>query len=253
MPKIDDAQREARRETLLAAARDCMARDGWRNLTIDEVCSTAGASKGMFYTYFERKEDLLFALLEEDSASLDSLLAEVEGCIVIGDPAASPVPAGDDGAGTDPLHPQVRADLWAELRYDPALRERFVAGAGDRRRTLARWISQAVESNELHEVPANALASMLIALSDGLMLYYAVDPAAFKWRNVRTAVDILLDSLAAREVDGGPTAETPLVQVAEGVRRPGCPRPLARWLAWSGAQVVSGEEQVHGRWRRRFR
>ncbi len=212
MPKIDEAQREARRETLLAAARHCMARDGWRDLTIDEVCSTAGASKGMFYTYFERKEDLLFALLDEESASLDSLLADVEDSSSSGIRRLRQYLQAMVERGTDPLHPQVRADLWAELRYDPVLRERFVDGASRRRRTLARWISQAVESNELHEVPANALASMLIALSDGLMLYFAVDPAAFKWRNVRTAVDTLLDSLAAQAVDGDPTAKSPLVR-----------------------------------------
>ncbi len=156
MPKIDEAQREARRETLLAAARHCMARDGWRNLTIDEVCSTAGASKGMFYTYFERKEDLLFALLDEESASLDSLLAEVEDASSSGIQRLRQYLRAMMERGTDPLHPQVRADLWAEFRYDPDLRERFVDGAGGRRRTLARWISQAVDSNELDEVPANA-------------------------------------------------------------------------------------------------
>lgn len=211
MPKIDDAQREARRETLLAAARHCMARDGWRNLTIDEVCSTAGVSKGMFYTYFGRKEDVLFALLDEDSASLDSLLAEVEDSSSSGIQRLRQYLQAMMERGTDPLHPQVRADLWAELRYDTELRERFVEGAGDRRRRLAGWISQAVETHELDEVPANALASMLIALSDGLMQYYAVDPAAFKWRNVRTAVDTLLDSLAARDDDGQTTANSQIV------------------------------------------
>ncbi len=196
MPKIDDAQRARRRQTLLDAARMAVARDGWRNLTVDQVCSVAGASKGMFYTYFARKEDLLEALLDEESAALDAVLADLDHS------AGSPVARlrGFVRAilerGQDPQHVQVQADLWSELRNDPALAQRFAVQAASRRHHVASWITQAVERGELEEVPANALAAIVLALSDGLMIYFAIDPAAFKWANVRRAVDAVLDGLA---------------------------------------------------------
>ena len=50
---------------------------------------------------------------------------------------------------------------------------------------------------ELREVPANALASVLLAMADGLMLHAAIDPSAFRWENVGRAVEALLEGIAA--------------------------------------------------------
>ncbi|HEX4819167.1 MAG TPA: TetR family transcriptional regulator C-terminal domain-containing protein, partial [Acidimicrobiales bacterium] len=64
------------------------------------------------------------------------------------------------------------------------------------RTRLARWIDDAVAAGELAEVPSNALAAMLLALADGLMLHHAADPSGFRWTNIRRAVDTLLDGIA---------------------------------------------------------
>ena len=48
---------------------------------------------------------------------------------------------------------------------------------------------------ELVDLAPNALASILIALGDGLILHAALDPAAFQWRNVATVLVMLLEGL----------------------------------------------------------
>jgi hypothetical protein len=58
------------------------------------------------------------------------------------------------------------------------------------------WIDEAIEEGELLEIPSNALAAILLALGDGLMLYAGLDPAGFRWANVRRALDALLDGIA---------------------------------------------------------
>jgi hypothetical protein len=56
-------------------------------------------------------------------------------------------------------------------------------------------VSDAIEANELVDVPANALAAVFLALGDGLMLHRALDPSGFRWVNVRRAIDALLEGL----------------------------------------------------------
>ena len=78
------------------------------------------------------------------------------------------------------------------------MRQRL-AEAMQRRRELVRsWIEEGVASGELVEIPANALASILLALTDGLMLHGALDPGAFRWRNISRAIDVLLAGIEAR-------------------------------------------------------
>jgi hypothetical protein len=100
--------------------------------------------------------------------------------------------------GEDRARVQVRADLWADLSTEEVVRARL-AEVTQRRRELVRgWIEEAVASGELVEIPANALASILLALADGLILHGALDPSGFRWRNIRRAMDVLLAGLEAR-------------------------------------------------------
>jgi AcrR family transcriptional regulator len=77
VPKITAQARSARRQDLIEAIWRLLARSGWRDLRVDDICAEAGASKGAFYGYFERKQDLLLALLEDEAAAMESLLADL--------------------------------------------------------------------------------------------------------------------------------------------------------------------------------
>src|ERR1700741_3795394 len=77
MPKLRPETRVERRQEMVDAAWRCAARRGFRDLTVDDVCVEAGVSKGAFYGYFEQKQDLLLALLEDDSATLDRELDQI--------------------------------------------------------------------------------------------------------------------------------------------------------------------------------
>ena len=77
MPKLRPETRSERRRLLIDAAWRCAASQGFRDLTVDNVCADAGMSKGAFYGYFESKQELLLALLEDDSAALDAELEAI--------------------------------------------------------------------------------------------------------------------------------------------------------------------------------
>lgn len=195
MPKLSEATRAARRQELLDAAWRSIARTGWRDLTVDDVCAEAGVSKGAFYGYFERKQDLLLALLEDEAARFDQLLKDLRA----GDQPASvqlrQLARAMLEHAADPARVQLRADLWAALATEPQVRDRFAATVAGQRAALRALVDAGVDGGGLTAVPANALASVLLALTDGLVLHGGLDPAAFRWSNVYRAVDAVLDGL----------------------------------------------------------
>jgi AcrR family transcriptional regulator len=200
MPKLSSETRSERRQLLIDAAWRCAAVRGFRDLTVDDVCAEAGVSKGAFYGYFEQKQDLLLALLDDDSIALDRELDRITRDSRSGVERVRRFAEAMLARGEDAARVQVRADLWADLLTEEAVRQRL-ASATQRRRELVRaWIEEAVESEELVAIPANALASILLALADGLMLHGALDAGAFRWRNIRRAIDVLL---AGIENDSG--------------------------------------------------
>ncbi len=67
---------EARQERLIDAARELATETGNAAFTVAEVSRRAGASLKGFYACFAGKDDLLLALLEEDSRVGATLVAE---------------------------------------------------------------------------------------------------------------------------------------------------------------------------------
>lgn len=60
-----EAEREAIREQLKASAWACARTPGMRKTTVEELCQSAGISKGAFYAFYESKEMLFFEIMEE--------------------------------------------------------------------------------------------------------------------------------------------------------------------------------------------
>lgn len=197
MPKLRPETRSERRQLLIEAAWRCAAVRGFADLTVDDVCAEAGVSKGAFYGYFESKQELLLALLDDDSAAVDAELERItreasSGVQRVRRFAQAMVARGEDSARV-----QVHADLWADLLTEEVVRERLAESTQRRRELVRGWIEEAVASGELVAIPANALASILLALTDGLMLHRALEPGGFRWANVRRAIDVLLAGLEA--------------------------------------------------------
>lgn len=55
----------ATKKKLLEAAKKIICEKGLTNTSIEEITKACGVSSGTFYTYFKRKEDIVFALSRE--------------------------------------------------------------------------------------------------------------------------------------------------------------------------------------------
>lgn len=196
MPRLEPAVRNERRQQLVDAAWRCASTRGFQSLTVDDVCAEAGVSKGSFYGYFDQKHDLLLALLEDDAAGIDAIMDDVRRANVGGVEQLRLLMRAMLERGEDAARLQVRADLWAEMSTDQTVRDRFVDVVRRRRKALRSWIEEYIRDGEMVDVPPNAFAAILLALGDGLMLHAGLDPAGFRWTNVRRAFDALLDGMA---------------------------------------------------------
>jgi AcrR family transcriptional regulator len=58
---------EATKRRLLKAALRIFSRDGFEAARIDDIAVEAGYTRGAFYAHFQSKEDLFFAMLEDES------------------------------------------------------------------------------------------------------------------------------------------------------------------------------------------
>lgn len=65
------------RKKLVDAAKEIICDKGLANTSIDEITDACGVSKGTFYTYFKRKEDIVYELSEK---MFDEILENAKKC-----------------------------------------------------------------------------------------------------------------------------------------------------------------------------
>ncbi|MBE1876280.1 TetR/AcrR family transcriptional regulator [Myceligenerans pegani] len=74
---VNAAAHAQRRDEFLDAAQRMVDTKGFEAMSVQDVLTEAGASKGAFYHYFGSKQDLLEALADRMSAAITSRLAPV--------------------------------------------------------------------------------------------------------------------------------------------------------------------------------
>jgi AcrR family transcriptional regulator len=198
MPRLRETTRTARQHTFVAAAWRRASAQGWRDMTVDDVCDEAGLSKGAFYAHFASKRALMEALIEDDAGAVQAMTEELERRHPQRTERLRRLTRWMLERAGDPLRIQVLADLWSSALTDPEIRARLSSAVERNRRVLRRWVEEAMAAGEVADLPANALASILLALNDGLMLHRALDETGFQWANVGRAVDALLAGVRTR-------------------------------------------------------
>jgi len=69
---------EARRQQILDAACACVRRAGFHGASMAEIAQAAGLSVGQIYRYFENKEAIIAAIVDQDLAEMREKFAEME-------------------------------------------------------------------------------------------------------------------------------------------------------------------------------
>lgn len=171
MPRISAAQRQARRDQILDAARDLFATNGFHATSMDDILSAAGMSAGGAYRYFASKDAIITAIAEE---VVGGLTATIDAAL-----AADPPPPLDvalrriigvvdaiaDGPG------RLALVVWGE-----AQRDEHVAALARREGTKVRQAVVALvrRADDAGELPpgsdVDALGSVVFSLLPGYLL-----------------------------------------------------------------------------------
>src|SRR5690348_13108994 len=71
----------ATRRKLLAAARRVFVRDGFEAARLEDIAAEAGHTRGAFYANFQSKEDVFFALLEQQATQdVEKIRSAMQAC-----------------------------------------------------------------------------------------------------------------------------------------------------------------------------
>lgn len=73
----DGARSETRRQQVLEAALACFRQHGFHGASMSEISKTAGMSVGHIYHYFENKEAIIGAIVEQDIADIATIFEEI--------------------------------------------------------------------------------------------------------------------------------------------------------------------------------
>lgn len=175
-----EESRARTRQRLLAAAAEVFAERGIHGATVEEIAERAGFTRGAFYSNFGAKEDLIVALLDE---RVDADIRAMEEAM-----AADPSPQAffeflrsrtgrrSEEAKTWTL---LSAEFWLHVLRHPELAPTLAARQRAGRAALARVIETlCAQLGITLPTAAEELASVMLAVDDGLVLQEALDPDA---------------------------------------------------------------------------
>jgi TetR/AcrR family transcriptional regulator, transcriptional repressor of aconitase len=196
MPKVSEAHLAARRNQILAAAARCFSRDGFHRTSMQDIVRESGISAGLVYRYFAGKDDMIVAIVTEwhdtrrtlldvapgDPGELGGLAASYFGLLrSIGEPA-----------NRDNL--RLGIQVWAEAVRSPQIRELVRRGVDVPRTNAAGLLRGSTE------LDPDALARILIAIYQGLMVQTAWDDTVDNTAFVDTLASILAMVLPAADL-----------------------------------------------------
>ena len=163
---------------IVEAMRASVGRRGAAGSTFDHVAQEAGVSRGLLHYYFGTKERLFVEVVRHDS---DVRLGRLEASLAKADSVDAIVQALvtqlEDFVGEDPAAHALIYELFSVSRHNEEVREEL-AQLYRRVRGQVAEVLRAKERDGVVKLrgDADAVASLLFALGDGLELQLVSDP-----------------------------------------------------------------------------
>lgn len=198
------ANTEARREEIVAALLRVLAERGWAAATTAEIARAAGLAPGLVHYYFASKQEILLALVERLTATLEARF-ERRRLRAGDDPRArlfalldAHVAQGDDA---DPAAVASWAAIGAEAGHQPEVREVYARAVGGQLDALDALVSATLRQEGREVRGARRIAAGLLAAIEGAYRIAAsapgVLPDGFAAPTIRRIAEGLLASQPA--------------------------------------------------------
>ena len=170
--------RENHRAQLIEGALRCMREKGYARTTARDIAAAAHSNLGSIGYHFGSKEKLL----NEAIRLFAEWTAEV-GRLAFAEPGATPVDRAR--ASLLALTASFRAqrplmvafvEALAQAERSPELRRELASIYEDGRSAVAAMVGSSLEDPSVADADLQAVASLVIAICDGLMLQWLIDP-----------------------------------------------------------------------------
>ena len=179
-----------RREQILGAAIEVVARKGYEATTLRDVAETAGTSTGTVNYYFANKDDVLASALVEvaerfrrrvDDAleGLDDPRAKLLGIAAACTPESAPAVANQ----------VVWAEFWVRAARSERLRDQHERLYDDWRARIAKIVRDGAARGSFRAVDASDWATQFAALLDGLALHVILHPRSLPPAGMATSCE----------------------------------------------------------------
>jgi TetR/AcrR family fatty acid metabolism transcriptional regulator len=185
------------RETQITrAAYEIIARNGYENITVQDIADHAGFSKGIVYYYFKSKDDLMVGLFDSIIAVIDKRFAEVR--------RENPDPREQLKSviriSLDIVHEhmefyRVIMVFWTQIGHKEFMKEINARLFRHWRREIEKILELGTAQGAFTPaLPTRTIASSIIAQVLGVSLQYIFDPDAFDFAEMTDTVigDVLV-------------------------------------------------------------
>lgn len=181
MGKQQQLRSEERRQTILSAALNRFRSEGFHGAGISAICKEAGISPGHLYHYFESKEAIIDAIVQEDRARAMSIFAHIRSQP---EPIATLLELAMAGLRNDlgffgfAMDPVLSSEIFAEAARNPRIASLLVNFDREARSQLATILSEAQGRGEVSgAVDVESAARLMLVLVDGVMNRSISDPS----------------------------------------------------------------------------
>jgi AcrR family transcriptional regulator len=193
---------EERKNQILEAAIAVFSRSGFQQTRMDDIASQAGLSKGALYLYYKSKDAIIAALLQyfflQEFKRLQTFVATErqesisEQILLLTREITSAM------NWMQRLMP-IAFEFYAIAGRDEHVHQFLKEYYTNYRVELARLIQRGIERGEFQQIDAQATATTLVALYEGLALLYFVNPQSLQWaEQIEMSVHLLLLGMQQR-------------------------------------------------------
>ena len=190
----------ARRETVLAAAAEIFARDGYGSASMRDIAARAGVTVPVVYDHFSSKAELQVALLTEQG---EELLRRVAGPFDVTEPRQLLDAVVEAFFSYVESHRLVWRMLFRDAPSDPDVARVHLDLNARASETIARFFEPVVSDHSYRiEGTAFALGEMTKSAVNGLAGWWWDHPDVPRTRVVAIATDMLWGGVVA--IAGGP-------------------------------------------------
>jgi AcrR family transcriptional regulator len=193
---------EETRRGIMDAAVQQFSRTGYEAAAVNDICQSAGVSKGAFYHHFPSKQQLFLAIIEDWLKTIDAQLFTQAGDV-------GNIPQSlnrmakmlgfvfEAASGQLPMF----LEFMVQASRDQAVWNATIAPYRRYQGLFEEMIEKGQGEGSIRpEVNAQTTSWVLISLAVGILLQGVIDPNMADWNEVtRSGVQMILESIQRRE------------------------------------------------------